>query len=539
MSDNKGQDLLGTFKKLVSQRAPLERYWRDAFEYSYPIRGEGFSNFTGDGVQSATSAKAKQAKIYDSTATDSVRLLASSLLSGLTPANAQWFNLMIPNVADAMIPRSVRGWLQTSSDTMYAMIQSSNYNAQAFEFFIDIAIAGTCGLYIELDDNGLHFEHWPLASLYCQQSISKSGIDTVYRKLFMTANEAAQKFGLNSLPDDIKEELKNDPRSNKKYPFIHTIRPRLVDGKQSKGKLSKNLPFESVYICEKSHKVVFEGGYEEFPVIIPRWMVVPETDYAVGPLNDTLPDVKTLNKIVEMVLTNGEMAIAGTFVAQDDGVINPNTIRIGPRKIVFAADVNNIKPLTSGGNFNIAQAEITRLQAQIKRVMMSDELAPVERPQMTATEVQTRTMLIRQILGPTFARFQSEFLNALVGRCFSLAMRAGLLGQPPEELAQFSFVPEYKSPLQRAQRLDEVQAMDQFEANLGNLLQINPDIIDLYDIDKAVQKRAELLGIPVELMRETKEIQSIRQQKAQQAQQQQMMQMAQQAGLTQGQPPQQ
>lgn len=531
----KGEEVLRTHKKLVAQREPLEQSWRDAFDYSYPIRGQGLTNKDLDGIGSAQQARATQARLFDSTATDAVRLLASSMISGLTPSTAQWFMLGIPNVPDAYIPRDARGWLQNGSETLHSMIHSSNFNASALEFFIDIAVAGQCGLYVDRPESGgLYFEHWPLATLYCLDSLRQGMIDTVYRPVKMTGQEARDKFGEKGLTEEIRDVLKDDPYSNKVFNFVHAIRPRIVKGKQSKGKLAKQLPFESIYVCAKSKEVVYESGYHEFPAVIPRWMSIPDTDYGVGPLNDALPDVKTLNKVVEMSLQNGEMSIAGMYVMKDDNVLNPNTVKIGPRRIIMVRDTNDFKSVPAAGNFNVAAIEMKRLQGQIKRIMMADELAPADRPQMTAEEVRTRSQLIRQVLGPVFGRLQSEFLNPLIRRCFGLAFRAGDLGMPPKSLEQFNFVPDYKSPLARAQRYDDVEAMDKFEAYLMNAIQVKPELLDLYDSDKATNKRAELLGLPVELIREQREVEQIRKQRqeqqASQAQQEQQMAMMQAQG---------
>lgn len=528
--NNKGQDILKSFKRLQSERSILEPAWKEAYQYTYPLRGQGFFG-NDDPFSNAAKARSEKGKVYDSTGADACRLLAASMIGGLTPSTTQWFGLSIPDTPDAYIPRPVRAWLQSSSETLRAMINSSNYNAVAFEFFIDIAVAGQAGLFIDIDENTgrLHFENWPLSSLYIADSTRAQRIDTVYRKLMMTVGEAAEKFGLSNLNSEMQALYENDPTCTTKHAYVHAIRPRMKKGKRSQGKLKTQMPFESVYVCQKSGEVAYESGFHEFPVVIPRWAVIPDTEYAVGPLDTALADVKTLNELIKMVLTNGEMAIAGTFVAKHDGVFNPSTVRIGPRKVIMVANTDNIKPLASGGNWQIASGEIGRLQAQIKRVMMSDELAPAQSgAPMTAEEVRTRTQIIRQILGPTFARLQAEFLNPLIERTFNLAARAQRLQPPPDELAQMpQFIPDFKNPLQRAQLMDDVAAMDRFESALTAQAQsVGPQVHDLYDWDSAVQKRAEIVGIPVGLLRDMREVEQIRKQRAEAEAQQAQMEAA-------------
>jgi len=159
---------------------------------------------------------------------------------------------------------------------------------------------------------------------------------------------------------------------------------------------------------------------------------------------------------------------------------------------------------------------------------MADQLQPQDGPQMTATEVHVRVGLIRQLLGPVYGRLQSEYLQPFVERCFGLAFRAGALGQPPQSLAGRQFHVRYISPLARAQRLEDVVAMDRLETGLiTKSQQGKPELMDIYDWEEADRLRAQYLGVPGKLMRSDDDIKVIRDARAeaaQKAEQQQMMQ---------------
>lgn len=520
MGSERGQSIIKAYAKLVTERAPLDLIWSECFRYTYPIRGQGFLNKDIDGVTAALGAKKDAAVLFDSTTTDSTRLLASSVLSAITPPHQQWFSLAVNNISEDRVPHDAKKWLEDAAETMFKNIHASNYDAQALEFFTDEMVGGMLGLYVEKKEGAYHFEVWPLPTLYCQEVLGNGYIDTVYRLVKFTAAESIKKFGSNA-PEAVHKEYQEDPYSNKQFEFIHTIRPRLGrNGKQIKGgKINRTLPFESLYVCRKSGHLALESGYHEMPVIVPRWMRIPNTDYAVGPMYDALPDAKTLNKVTEFMLQNAEMAISGTFVAKDDGVFNPNTARIGPRRVWMVEDVNNIKPLAAGGDINFAVQEIARLQGQIRRTLLADQLGPSEKMNMTATEINTRTSIIRQILGPIFGRLQAEYLVPLITRCFGLALRDGDLGQPPEALQDIGFNITYRSPLALAQKQQQLQAIDQFEQRLALKVQSNPELQDLYDFDAATRKTAELLGVDIDLIRDASNVSMIRKRKqAEQAQ---------------------
>jgi hypothetical protein len=194
-----------------------------------------------------------------------------------------------------------------------------------------------------------------------------------------------------------------------------------------------------------------------------------------------------------------------------------------------------MKPLLTGSNFQVAFTLKADLQRSIRKVLMSDQLEPKDGPAMTATEVHIRVELIRQLLGPVYGRLQAEWLQPMVERCFGLAFRAGVFPPPPQSLANREFFVTYVSPLARAQKLEDVSAMDRLEVSMANaaagFAKIDPQkaiaILDNYDFDKAMRKRAELLGVPAELVPTSKvieKVRALRDQAMQAAQQQAVMQ---------------
>jgi hypothetical protein len=295
-------------------------------------------------------------------------------------------------------------------------------------------------------------------------------------------------------------------------------------------KLSKNLPFMSCDVEVGGKHIVRERGFEEFPCAIPRWSLIPGTHYAMGPAFYALPDMQELNELVRMEKAAADLAVSGMWIAEDDGVLNPKTVKVGPRKIIIANSVDSMKELKSGADFNVSFTIKAQLQAQIRRAMMADQLQPQDGPAMTATEVHVRVGLIRQLLGPVYGRLQSEYLQQLVERCFGIAFRAGVLGQPPESLRNREFHVRYISPLARAQRLEDVTAMDRIEAGLLQKSQVMPDILDVYNFEEAESLRAQYLGAPGKVMRTDKELMAYRKDKAdQQAKAQQGAEQAQMA----------
>lgn len=506
-------------QQLEGLRRPHEGIWRDCFDYSFPVRGSGFDgdNYDAAGVQR------KKADLVDDTATDACQILASSLMGGMTPANARWFELAADQADDA-----AKQWLDDAADAVWSAIHRANFDAAGLEANLDIVGAGWAVLYVEeADDGGLSFENWPLAQCFVASSRRGGLIDEVFRKYTLTAAQSFNTFG-EALSDQAKKLAREKPDTP--VELVQAIYPRQawVPG----SRVARNLPFASCHLEVSQKRVLREGGYHEFPCVVPRWRMIPSSCYAIGPMLDALPSARRLNAIARLELSAMDIAVSGMWIAENDGVLNPTTVKVGPRKIIVAASVDSMKELRSGSDFSVSFSKSEQLQAQIRKILMADQLQPQDGPAMTATEVHARMAMIRQLLGPVFGRLQSEYLQPLIGRCFGLMYRAGVLGQAPDSIAGGELTARYVSPLARAQRLQDVTAMDQYEGVLAAQSQIDQTALDVYDWDQARRTRAELLGVPQKLLRKANEVARLRDARAEQQQQAQRAALAQQAQAT-------
>ncbi|WP_297196288.1 portal protein [uncultured Pluralibacter sp.] len=526
--DNVAAKLIKRLDTLKASRQQHESVWRECYDYTYPLRGAGFS----EEVLDAQSAKHKVAKLLDGTATDSARMLASALMSGMTPANAQWLNL-----DSESLPDDAKAWLSECATLVWENIHAANFDAEGYEANLDVVCAGWFALYIDEDreEGGYTFQQWPLSQVFVTSTRRDGIVDTVYRRYQLTAEQAVKEFGKDKVSTKIIDAAKNKP--DDKFDFLHAIFPR--DNYVANARLARNMRFASFNVDISNRQVVRESGYHEFPCCVPRWMKIPGGAYGIGPVYDALPDCKELNETKRMEKAAQDLAIAGMWIAEDDGVLNPRTVKVGPRRIIVANSTDSMKPLLTGADFNVAFTAEERLQAAIRKIMMADQLQPQDGPAMTATEVHVRVALIRQLLGPVYGRFQAEYLQPLVQRCFGIALRAGVFSSPPESLHNANFNVRYISPLARAQQLEDVTAIERLGANVANMAAISQDVVDLVDTDEATRVVADALGVPAKVIRSADAVADLRQQR-QQAQQQQaeqalMMQAGSEAATTAGQ----
>jgi hypothetical protein len=133
-----------------------------------------------------------------------------------------------------------------------------------------------------------------------------------------------------------------------------------------------------------------------------------------------------------------------------------------------------------------------------------------------------------RILGPVLGRLQSELLQPLITRCFNILLRNNKFKEIPEFIGEQNIEIEYVSPLAKAQKTGELQALMRGIEIMGALQNVAP-VFDYLDTDNIVNHIKDVLGIPAKILKSKGEVQKIRAEKEQQMMQQQQAQQEMQA----------
>lgn len=516
-------------ERLRTLRAPHESLWRDCFDHSFVVRGSGLQ---GGAPMDAQQASQRKSRLMHSVATDAARTLAAAIVSGATPSSSVWALLGVTGADD-----EGKRWLDEKGKQLHEEVHASTFDAAVFECAMDMVAAGWFALYIDQDRDGggFAFEQWPLASVFAACSRPGVPVDTVFREYTLTAEQVVNEFGATNVSGNTLKLSVTNP--DEPIKLCHAIYPRQTYVVNAR--LAKNLPIASCHFETETKHLLRESGYHEMPVIVPRWAVIPGSVYAIGPMFDALPDARELNELMAMDKANAELAIAGMWIAEDDGVLNPRTVKVGARKVITANSVDSMKQLSAGGDWQLADTRIAQLAGAIRRTLMADQLQPQDGPAMTATEVHVRVGLIRQLLGPIYGRLQAEYLAPLVERCFGLMYRAGVFGQAPESLGGQNLKVKYNNPLARAQKIEDVAAIERMNgslnalATLGQLVPAAAASLDVVNFDETLRTLIDGLGVPAKNVLTADEVSALRDARAQQqaqaaqaARQEQMQTMA-------------
>tara|TARA_Y100000389_G_scaffold12797_1_gene11476 strand:+ start:3085 stop:4704 length:1620 start_codon:yes stop_codon:yes gene_type:complete len=507
-------ELKNNLSRLMEKRSTWESHWQEIADLMLPRKAE-ITKERARGDKRST-------QIFDATGIHSLELLAASLHGMLTSSANRWFSLRykegILNEDD-----EAREWLEDSIDKMYLAFARSNFQQEIFENYHDLIAFGTSCLMVEEDeDDVIRFSARHIKEIYIEEN-KKGLIDNVYRKFKLTVDQAMQKFGSENLSKELNNIYKSNPYDE--VEICHIVRPRSVyDGsKQDK----KNMKFQSIYFEHGTDHVISVGGFNENPYVVSRYLKSSTEIYGRSPSMNALPDVKVLNKMVEHGLKASAKMIDPPLLVPDDSMLAPVRMTPGSLNYYRSGSRDRIEPLNIGQNTSVTlNAENARREA-IARMFHVDQLQIQSNRTMTATEVLQRNEEKMRILGPVMGRIQSELLEPMINRVFSIMLRNRLFREAPPILANQEIDIEYVSPMALAQKGQELQNVMRGLELFGSLSQTMP-VMDYIDENGLVKQLVQTLGLPARMIKSDKEVEGIRmeRQEAQQQQMQMQQQMA-------------
>ncbi|MBC8445411.1 MAG: head-tail connector protein [Rhodospirillaceae bacterium] len=476
--------IIERYKKSLEQRQVWESHWRECYDFALPRR---------DGaIVSGSPGEKKTDKLFDGTAPDAVEQLAASLLSELTPPWARWFGLIAGNELSDQESSSLGPQLERISKVLQSNFDRSNFAVEMHQCYLDLVTAGTASLLMEeasiSESSAFRFTAVPLSQVVLEESMD-GRLDTTFRRSEMTRPHLLSRFPGADIPEQCSEHERAG--GEKKYAVIEAVIPD-----------PSGYAYKAVLDPEgsdaRSVALLAEGHFRHSPFINFRWLKAPGEIYGRSPVMKALPDIKTANKVVELILKNASIAVTGIWQADDDGVLNPANIKLVPGTIIpKAVGSQGLKALESPGRFDISELVLEKLRVSIRKALLADKLGQIDAPKMTATEVLERSAEMARLLGATYGRLQSELLSPLVARSMAILIRRGEIEDIRIDGATIDL--EYRSPLARQQSRQEAQGvLNWFQA----LTSIGPEAMATINQGAAARWLAKVFAVPPELIKE-------------------------------------
>lgn len=525
MSDSLKQQLNKQLSQLKAERLSFEPHWRELSDFTRPRS----TRFTASEVNRGDR---RNSKIIDPAAVMAERTLSSGMMSGITSPARPWFRLATPD-RDLMDYGPVKLWLETVEQRMNEVFNRSNLYQSLPLMYEDLGTFATGAMAVVADQQRvIRTVPFPTGSFYIANGADLS-IDTAVREFSMTVRQVITEFGMDAVSDTVKSQW-NSGQYGQWVNVVHAVYPNLD---RQTGKLeAKHKAYKSVYYEANStdDKLLRESGYDEFPIMSPRWEVNGEDVYGSScPGMVALGSVKALQLLqrrkAQMIdkITNPPLQAPASIKSQRISTI-PGGINYLPM-----ADVNNqIKPLfqipANGTNGLLEDIQDTR--------QIIDHAYFVDLFRMMQT-VNTRSMPVEAVaemreekllmLGPVLQRLDSELLDKLINRTFSVMAENNLLPMPPDEMQGMQLKVEYISVMAQAQKAIGVSSIERFIGFTSGIGQFRQEALDKINVDETIDAYAASIGVPPSVVATNEQVAQIRENRAQQQAMAQQMQMAQ------------
>ncbi|MDB4871963.1 MAG: tail protein [Gemmatimonadales bacterium] len=524
------------YQRLIGQldleRSAIWSDWRDLNDWLLPTRGRFFLGSTER--NRARSRRSKQ--IIDSTGSLAARTLSSGMMSGITSPARPWFRLTTPD-PDLAEFASVKQWLHVVTERMSTVFIRSNVYNKLPLIYQDLGVFGTAAMFVEESDRTvIRCSDFPIGSYYLSNDY-EGRIGVFAREFQMTVRQLVKRFGLIEGTKNIEwsrfsSRVKNawDLGQGETYIDVaHVIEPNdEYDGERFGAQFKK---FRACYFERGSpelNMLLEESGFDEFPVLAPRWEVTGEDAYGTScPGMIALGDVKALQTMKKRGLQAVDKKVSPPMVAGTSMKNSPLSILPGG---VSYVDESQHQKFRAAFEVNLDLSDLHQEQAEVRRLisrsfyedlflMLSygDDQRGSQPP--TAREIDERHEEKLLALGPVLEQLNQDLLDPLIERAFEIMYRRGMIPPAPPELEGVELKVEYISIMAQAQKAVGRAAIQDFSAFLIAQVEATPNdpsILDVVDRDQMVQEYGDRTGIPPRIVRSDEQVQAIRDKRAQQ-----------------------
>ncbi|HCI6186983.1 TPA: phage tail protein [Klebsiella variicola subsp. variicola] len=508
--------------QLTNDRSSFDPHWRELSDFINP-RGSRFL------VTDVNRDDRRNTKIVDPTATLAARTLSSGMMSGITSPARPWFKLATPD-PDMMDYGPVKLWLEVVQRRMNEVFNKSNIYQSLPLLYASLGNYSTGAMAVLEDDSDvIRTMMFPIGSYYMANS-ARGSVDTCFRKFSMTVRQLVMEFGLNNVSDSVKG-MWYSGNYESWIEVIHAVYPN-IDRDTAKLN-SKNKPVKSVYyeVGGDSDKLLRESGFDEFPIMAPRWEVNGEDVYG-----SSCPGMIALGQVKALQL---EQKRKSQLIdkATNPPMVGPSSLR-NQRVSLLPGDITYIDQVTGQDGFKpayLVNPNTADLLADIQDTRQIINSAYFVDLFMMLQNINTRSMPVEAViemkeekllmLGPVLERLNDECLNPLIDRTFSIMARKNLLPPPPDVLQGMPLRIEYISVMAQAQKSIGLSSLSSTVGFIGQLAQAKPEALDKLNVDQAIDAFAEMSGVSPTVIVPQEQVEQVREQRAQQQQQQQMVAM--------------
>lgn len=510
---NSGQLSEAEVKARADSAFELRKLWRSILQEAYELALPWRNPYTGN----KKSPKLMNA-LYESTAPVATVRLANKLLQEFTPPGEHWVGLKAGPLLEIELEgrQADLDMLNKKLEKVVRMISmplsSPAFTSAIHECYLDLVVSGLAVMLAQ-ENNGNDLEPMLYQNVPQNEVAIVDGpmgnVEELYRKREnFKARMVSRTWQDAALPDAL-QKLVDDKKKDAEITLLE-VTYYAHDQK-------KPWYYEVFWDNAGKPERLVSRTYHDNPWIVFRWMKLPGIPYGPGPVLLALHDIRTANKVMEMILKNAALALAGMYLVRDDGVVNMDTVQITQGGMITVAATGgsagaSIAPLQTGRNFDVGQIVLDDLRMQIKKTLLDFGLPEFSGKSFSPTEIMQRTKEMTQDYGGAIGRLINDVIVPIVRITANTMARSGKI--PELNVNQYIVKVHVNSPMARAQQFQDLQRVVQWLETSKALAGEQVTMMGT-KLEEFPAWSGRLVGVPTDLIRTDVERQQMEQQIAQ------------------------
>jgi hypothetical protein len=487
------------YDELKNSRADFEADWISASKFLSPS--------TGFFLTDPKNEKNKRKYTYPKENLNGkpqrdMRDLSTSLLATLCPADSRWFGLQVYNQT-----KSEQSWLHKAAESIMHRFQANGVSTYIESMLYEGSIYGLGVMSVEKSRKKvLDFSAYTIGEYYLDEDF-EGNEDTLYHKFSMNSRQLKEWFGLDKLPEQIRNELIQGGKFNN-YNIIQAIEPNPDFLPEWENVFNK--PFVSCTWVEgisDDQSVLEIKGMDDFPFIVFHWYRKINSVYTMGIGHDIMGDVRTLQDVEKDTAKARKKNLAPPLLANT--TFKNTGVNTSSNGVNYSDSDKGVKSLydvrfqTEEGIRHIETIENRLDYLTYKNIFGYIMSNPKTR---TAEEIKKISQEEMILLGGIVQNAMIS-LGKLVERSFKLMYEQGELPENmPESLRGKTMNVSFHSLLSQSQSLSDLVLVERWIQAMSILATINPVVSRKIDIFKIADNYAKRLDIDMDQVISTEDV---------------------------------
>jgi len=491
------------YNKLIENRQHYLDRARECSEITIP------SLIPDDGFESSSELYTP----FQSVGARGVNNLASKLLLLLLPPNAPFFRLSLSGASKQELEQQKE--LQSEVEKSLGKIEREIHNkieqlalrVSVFEALKHLIVGGNVLTYLPKKGNMRVFG---ITQYVCRRDEEGTLLEVIIKESVSPV----------ALDEETRMQLGKDPdykTDDECELYTHIYK----------------LDEKKYYVCQEVNGIKLPESIGTYPIDnMPyqalRMVRVDGEDYGRGYVEEFLGDLKSLEGLSQSLVESSAAASKIVFMVRPNAVTRKKDLAQTRNGDIITGSSDDVSVLQSDKQYDlqIVERSIGRLEERLAYAFLLNSAIQRNAERVTAQEIRYMAEQLEMAMGGIYSLLSQEFQLPLV----QVLMKRMSDSKEIPTLPKNSVKPTIVTGVEALGRGNDLQKLREFVAEIGNLAQISPEVVQSLNTSDLLTRVATSLGIDTEgLMKSQEQLAQEQEAQQQQMQQQQMMDIAQSA----------